>query len=75
MFYDTRVLNWAAGELLAYGSLLSENHIVRVSGQDVQRGTFSHRHAVLHDAETSAPYTSLNHLEGEHETCASTTRC
>jgi 2-oxoglutarate dehydrogenase E1 component len=67
MFYETRVLNWAAGELLAYGSLLTENHIVRVSGQDVQRGTFSHRHAVLHDAETSAPYTSLNHIEGEHE--------
>ncbi|WP_046243605.1 2-oxoglutarate dehydrogenase E1 component [Hymenobacter terrenus] len=67
MFYETRVLNWAAGELLAYGSLLTENHIVRVSGQDCQRGTFSHRHAVLHDAETSAPYTSLNHMEGEHE--------
>ncbi|MCC3154912.1 2-oxoglutarate dehydrogenase E1 component [Hymenobacter sp. BT770] len=67
MFYDTRVLNWAAGELLAYGSLLAEKHIVRVSGQDVQRGTFSHRHAVLHDAETSAPYNSLNFLEGEHE--------
>ena len=67
MFYETRMLNWAAGELLAYGSLLSENHIVRVSGQDVQRGTFSHRHAVLHDAETSAPYNSLNFMEGEHE--------
>ncbi|MBF9238685.1 2-oxoglutarate dehydrogenase E1 component [Hymenobacter sp. BT683] len=67
MFYDTRVLNWAAGELLAYGSLLAENHIVRVSGQDVQRGTFSHRHAVLHDAETSAPYNSLNFMEGENE--------
>jgi 2-oxoglutarate dehydrogenase E1 component len=67
MFYETRTLNWAAGELLAYGSLMSENHTVRVSGQDVQRGTFSHRHAVLHDAETSAPYNSLNHLEGEHQ--------
>ncbi|MBF9141777.1 2-oxoglutarate dehydrogenase E1 component [Hymenobacter properus] len=67
MFYETRVLNWAAGELLAYGSLMSENHTVRVSGQDVQRGTFSHRHAVLHDAETSAPYNSLNFMEGEHE--------
>ncbi|MCC2547398.1 2-oxoglutarate dehydrogenase E1 component [Hymenobacter sp. BT175] len=67
--YDnTRVLNWAAGELLAYGSLLSEKHIVRVSGQDVQRGTFSHRHAVLHDAETSAPYNSLNHIgEGQEK--------
>ena len=67
MFYETRVLNWAAGELLAYGSLLTEQHIVRVSGQDVQRGTFSHRHAVLHDAETSAPYNSLNNLEGENQ--------
>jgi len=67
MFYETRTLNWAAGELLAYGSLLTEKHIVRVSGQDVQRGTFSHRHAVLHDVETSAPYNSLNHIEGEHE--------
>jgi 2-oxoglutarate dehydrogenase E1 component len=67
MFYETRVLNWAAGELLAYGSLMAENHRVRVSGQDVQRGTFSHRHAVLHDAETSAPYNSLNHMAGEHE--------
>ena len=67
MFYETRTLNWAAGELLAYGSLLTENHTVRVSGQDVQRGTFSHRHAVLHDAETSAPYNSLNELKGEHQ--------
>ena len=67
MFFDTKVLNWAAGELLAYGSLLLENKIVRVSGQDCQRGTFSHRHAVLHDAETSAPYNSLNALSGEHE--------
>ena len=67
MFYETRVLNWASGELLAYGSLLTEKHIVRVSGQDVQRGTFSHRHAVLHDAETSAPYNSLNNIEGENE--------
>ncbi|AIZ62530.1 2-oxoglutarate dehydrogenase [Hymenobacter sp. DG25B] len=67
MFFDTRVLNWAAGELLAYGSLLAENHIVRLSGQDVQRGTFSHRHAVLHDAETSAPYNSLNHIVAGQE--------
>ncbi|MBO0358376.1 2-oxoglutarate dehydrogenase E1 component [Hymenobacter sp. BT186] len=68
MFFETRVLNWAAGELLAYGSLLDEKHIVRVSGQDVQRGTFSHRHAVLHDAETSAPYNSLNYIgEGQEK--------
>ncbi|WP_426493470.1 2-oxoglutarate dehydrogenase E1 component [Hymenobacter sp. 102] len=68
MFFETRMLNWAAGELLAYGSLLDEKHIVRVSGQDVQRGTFSHRHAVLHDAETSAPYNSLNYIgEGQEK--------
>ncbi|MBG8554608.1 2-oxoglutarate dehydrogenase E1 component [Hymenobacter guriensis] len=67
MFFETRVLNWAAGELLAYGSLLAEKHIVRLSGQDVQRGTFSHRHAVLHDAETSAPYNSLNYIEEGQE--------
>jgi len=40
-------LDWAMGELLAYGSLLKEGHPVRISGQDSQRGTFSHRHAVL----------------------------
>ena len=60
MFFNQKVLNWAAAELLAYGSILLENKIVRLSGQDVQRGTFSHRHAVLHDAETSQAYNSLN---------------
>ncbi|WP_161889010.1 2-oxoglutarate dehydrogenase E1 component [Pontibacter russatus] len=62
MFFETKQLNWAAGELLAYGSILLDDKIVRFSGQDVQRGTFSHRHAVLHDAVTSAPYNSLNHM-------------
>ncbi|PVY37158.1 2-oxoglutarate dehydrogenase E1 component [Pontibacter virosus] len=65
MFFDTRQLNWAAAELLAYGSLLVEGKIVRLSGQDVQRGTFSHRHAVLRDANTSAPYNSLNYIQDE----------
>ncbi len=62
MFFETRQLNWAAAELLAYGSILMDGRIVRFSGQDVQRGTFSHRHAVLHDAVTSAPYNNLNHI-------------
>jgi 2-oxoglutarate dehydrogenase E1 component len=62
MFFGNKVLNWAAAELLAYGSILLENKIVRLSGQDVQRGTFSHRHAVFHDANTSAPYNSLNNI-------------
>ncbi|MBX9853298.1 MAG: 2-oxoglutarate dehydrogenase E1 component [Cytophagaceae bacterium] len=61
-FFDAKVLNWASAELLAYGSLLVDRKIVRITGQDVQRGTFSHRHAVLKDAETNEPYFSLNHI-------------
>ena len=44
---ETNKLDWAMGELLAYGSLISEGYDVRISGQDVERGTFSHRHAVV----------------------------
>ena len=47
MFFETRKLDWAMGELLGYGSLLDEGFNVRISGQDVERGTFSHRHAVI----------------------------
>lgn len=47
MFFETKRLDWAMGELLAYGSLLDEGFNVRISGQDVERGTFSHRHAVI----------------------------
>lgn len=42
-------IDWATAEALAFGSLLAEGTHVRLSGQDVERGTFSHRHAVLHD--------------------------
>ncbi|HEY4118805.1 MAG TPA: 2-oxoglutarate dehydrogenase E1 component, partial [Byssovorax sp.] len=52
--------DWGTGEMLAYASLLSEKTPVRISGQDSQRGTFSHRHAVLHDTETGAPYAPLS---------------
>ena len=59
-------IDWATGELMAYGSLLLDGNIVRMSGQDVQRGTFSHRHAVLRDEETSKGYNRLNHFtEGQ----------
>lgn len=67
MFFKDKQLNWAAGELLAYGSLLLDGQKVRLTGQDVQRGTFSHRHAVLHDANTNEAYNSLNYLEGAKE--------
>ena len=59
MFFDTKELNWASAELLAYGSLLLEGKTVRLTGQDVQRGTFSHRHAVIHEANTNQPFNSL----------------
>ncbi|MCX8112852.1 MAG: 2-oxoglutarate dehydrogenase E1 component [Bacteroidia bacterium] len=55
-------LDWGTVEMLAYGSLLLENNPVRLSGQDVERGTFSHRHAVIVDQRTEATYVPLNHL-------------
>lgn len=55
-------LDWAMGELLAYGSLLEEGVLVRLSGQDVGRGTFSHRHAALTIDDSDDKYIPLNHL-------------
>ncbi|MEQ8360817.1 MAG: 2-oxoglutarate dehydrogenase E1 component [Cytophagales bacterium] len=63
MFFEEKQLNWAAGELLAYGSLLAENQVVRISGQDVIRGTFSHRHSILFDAESNEPYSNLDFIQ------------
>jgi len=54
--------DWAMGEALAFGSLLTEGHYVRLSGQDSQRGTFSHRHSVLIDQENENRYTPLNNI-------------
>jgi 2-oxoglutarate dehydrogenase E1 component len=59
-------IDWATGEALAFGTLLLEGHRVRLSGEDVQRGTFSHRHAVLIDQQTQAEYVPLNNIrEGQ----------
>lgn len=58
-------LDWAMGELLAYGSLLLEGRNVRMSGQDVRRGTFSHRHAVFNEDGTERTYNRLNHIQEE----------
>lgn len=55
-------LDWGNAEALAFGTLLLEGHPVRLSGQDSGRGTFSHRHAVLHNYDTGADYVPLNHL-------------
>ncbi len=55
-------IDWATGEALAFGSLLLEGHRVRLSGEDVQRGTFSQRHAVLIDQETQNEYVPLNNI-------------
>ncbi len=56
-------IDWAGAEALAFASLLAEGHPVRLSGQDVGRGTFSQRHSVLWDYETGQSHTPLNNLE------------
>jgi len=61
---DQDVLDWAMAELMAYGSILLENKDVRMSGQDVRRGTFSHRHAVLTDVkENDKKYNRINSIQ------------
>jgi 2-oxoglutarate dehydrogenase E1 component len=65
MALGQRSVDWGMGEALAYGSLLLEGTRVRLSGQDVRRGTFSHRHATLTDFNTGEDYTSLAHLSPE----------
>ena len=59
-FANESELNWGMGELLAYGTLLHEGNPVRLTGQDVERGTFSHRHAVVIDSETNIGHIPLN---------------
>ncbi|HEY4413458.1 MAG TPA: thiamine pyrophosphate-dependent enzyme, partial [Gaiellaceae bacterium] len=57
-------VDWGMAEALAFASLISEGTPIRISGQDTERGTFSHRHAVLHDARTNEKYVPLQHLAG-----------
>ncbi|GAB4108051.1 MAG: 2-oxoglutarate dehydrogenase E1 component [Phycisphaeraceae bacterium] len=68
MAQGTRPLDWAAAEALAFASLLTEGVRVRMSGQDSQRGTFSQRHAVLHDADDGHDYIPLANLDPEQAT-------
>jgi len=60
MVFETDAIDWGMGETLAYGSLLQEGFDVRISGQDVERGTFSHRHAILRDEISEERINLLN---------------
>jgi len=68
LFETEGKVDWATGELLAYASLLAEGNEVRLSGEDVKRGTFSHRHAVIYDQNTNEPYNRLSRL-GDKQGC------
>ena len=55
-------IDWATAEALAFSSLIEEGHFVRLSGQDVERGTFSHRHAVLSDQKTNKKFIPISQV-------------
>ena len=61
--YDNNTIDWGTAETLAYGTLLTEGYNVRVSGQDVERGTFSHRHAVVKVEDSEEEVILLNNLK------------
>lgn len=63
LYNDDHKIDWATAELMAYSSLLLEGNDVRMSGQDVKRGTFSHRHAIIRDENTNEAYSRLDHFE------------
>ena len=62
LYEEEGKFDWATGELLAYASILQEGKDVRMSGQDVRRGTFSHRHAVIRDEKTDEFYNRLSNI-------------
>ncbi|PJD93925.1 MAG: 2-oxoglutarate dehydrogenase E1 component [Legionella sp.] len=64
-------MNWGFAETLAYATILQDGHEVRLSGQDCGRGTFAHRHAVLHDQSTGQTFTPLEHLAKNDVDCFS----
>jgi len=62
MAHEEQPLDWGFAECLAYASLVDNNYKVRITGQDVGRGTFSHRHAVLHEQDSGRNYVPLSHI-------------
>ena len=56
------LVDWAQAEQLAFATILQDGTPIRLTGQDSERGTFSHRHAVLHDEQTGETYTPLHHV-------------
>lgn len=65
--FEEEKIDWALAEMFAFGSLLTEGHRIRFTGQDVIRGTFSHRHAKVFDENTNTAYCGLNHLQEDQE--------
>ncbi|QED38719.1 2-oxoglutarate dehydrogenase E1 component [Antarcticibacterium arcticum] len=65
MYFETNQLDWAMAEMLAYGSLMTEGYNVRMSGQDVERGTFSHRHAVVKVEDSEEEIIMHNNIPGK----------
>ncbi len=64
-YFEDNQLDWAMGELLAYGTLMKEGYSVRISGQDVERGTFSHRHAVVKVEDSEEEFILHNNIPGK----------
>jgi 2-oxoglutarate dehydrogenase E1 component len=64
LYTEEQKIDWATAELMAYGTLLLDGKDVRMSGQDVRRGTFSHRHAVLRDEQNDKAYNRLSRIPG-----------
>jgi len=65
LIFESGKVDWAMAEMLAYGTLLTEGFNIRVSGQDVERGTFSHRHAVLKSEDSEEEYFPLNNIDSK----------
>ena len=67
MFFETDKLDWGMAEMLAYGSVLLDGNNVRFTGQDVERGTFSHRHAVIKVEDSEEEYRPLNNISPDQK--------